>query len=71
MILSNMHGGHMTQFENQGFLRFTPQQWRVERGRFDSSIEFSVFEVVQKYRTAYSRRTYIIYILHVRGLSHM
>jgi len=69
MILSNKLGGHITQFENQGFLRVTPQRWRVERGRFDSSIEFSVFEVVRKYRT-HSRRTYII-LLHVRGLLHM
>lgn len=46
MIFSNVRGRHITQFENQGFFRVTPQQWRVERGRFDSSIEFSVYEVV-------------------------
>jgi len=50
MILSNVRGGRITQFENQGFFRVTPQRWRVERGRFDSSIEFSVYEVVRKYR---------------------
>jgi len=67
MILSNVRGGHITQFENQGFFRVTPQQWRVWRGRFDSSIEFSVYEVVRKYRIRIpgGRMSYTRFVTHV------